>query len=288
MKNPLMRDESIDSHLVRDRKYIQTVQDNFLLTFDASMPYAGLYDDARRNILLSSGIGGSQTYAPSFEEMVSLVYRAVQIAKGKRENNRLPDLQAEGIMSNLRNDGLFGFTRILWAEDGVYAYDGHGHILSKHNTQRVKQFSVDRVPLVGEMNVANLRDRLSSKESDGIIYSKDYSVRFAPKGYWRFKIGDADSVKIETNSVVRAIAGSQGAERLARIACDLGPKAYIHGILPSSGRTAHTIASVSDRPYGEWTHSLSINNNIPEWSDRYYTYAIHGIEKVKNGTTRSL
>ena len=64
------------------------------------------------------------------------------------------------------------------------------------------------------MNASELESMLSSREEDGVVYSKDGSVRFVPFGY---KIGEQSPKQLEKNHFVIALAGKEGAEKLARV-----------------------------------------------------------------------
>ena len=74
------------------------------------------------------------------------------------------------------------------------------------------------------MNASELESILSSREEDGVVYSEDGSVRFVPFGY---KIGEQKASELEKNPFVIALAGKEGAQKLARVSENYKFRPYV-------------------------------------------------------------
>ena len=111
-------------------------------------------------------------------------------------------------------------------------YTANGNLWSKnHNGVYVQdhpEFEEDATNSDGLiMDEKDLQSRLSSREEHGIVYSEDGSVRFVPHG---FKIGMQTPEDLAKNAYIRALAGEEGAEKLAYIASQHKEKPYLNAL----------------------------------------------------------
>jgi len=131
--------------------------------------------------------------APTFAETISLIYFAF-------ENQH--EEWANQILEPFRKKWFWAYTGTLFVPyKGVYVQD---------NPQIINGKVI--------MNKSELVKKLKSEKSktiEGVIFSKDGSVRFVPIGY---KIGKHTADDLARNTLLLGLAGEKGRERAVKIA----------------------------------------------------------------------
>ncbi len=114
-------------------------------------------------------------------------------------------IYAKEIVGLMNVKWLWMDNSLLWTPEGAYI----------ENNPKIEGSRVYR------MDESSLRERLESG---------DKKVRFVPHG---FKLGEQSPSELEKNEFVRALAGDEGAEKLARVAGKHGGgKAYVSAFSP--------------------------------------------------------
>ncbi len=136
----------------------------------------------------------------SFPEAVRLAYFAVE----HKEDTRL-----QSVIDTLHNYTLTGDTLVLGTAQGFYVIDHPDKSLLCYLSS-YDEHDARRLPEI----IQTLRDRLSSREEQGVIYSKNGNVRFTPIGKeqsWKHT-----PLQLAKNPRVIALAGSgENAELIA-------------------------------------------------------------------------
>lgn len=139
---------------------------------------------------VNSQILESNLKTPTMSENASLIYSAWQNPKDKYSSE---------IIEKLRSNWLWSFNGILYVQnEGAYIQD----------SPEVKEGKVS-------INKSDLVKKLESKDS---------TARFVPFGY---KIGKQTPKELEKNPFVQALAGEEGAEKLAEVASKYKANPYV-------------------------------------------------------------
>jgi len=135
---------------------------------------------------------------PTIAQTASLVHDAYSNPNEDPIHNEIKKI--------MKKDYFYAFNGLLYTPEGVYVQD---------NPEFSKEAkSADDLV----MNEQNLQSRLSSN---------DPSIRFVPYG---FKIEEQTYQELEKNSLVIALAGKEGAEKLAYIASQHKSKPYLFAL----------------------------------------------------------
>ena len=162
-----------------------------IFVYPASGP--GTYADVR------SKISEGKLKMPTMSETASLVYSAWQNSEEK---------YSKEIINLLKSKWLWANNGILWAKKGVYVQDN---------------------PPVKDGNIIMDEKRLEKKLSNcqyGIMKSCDESIRFTEYG---FDLESQNAYNLAKNRFVIALAGTEGAEKLAKTAEKYPSKPYVFG-----------------------------------------------------------
>ena len=112
----------------------------------------------------------------------------------------------------MRDKWLWVFNRNLWTKDGVYVLQDEGAI---GRSQSLNQKDLEIM----------LKD---SKEFNGIRFSKDKKVRFAPKESYQLETNTPEV--LAKNGFVIASYGVEGAEKLGEVSSKFKAKPYVFGV----------------------------------------------------------
>ena len=126
------------------------------------------------------------------------------------------DAQNEPEFANVREimnkRWLWVFNQNFWTDKGVY-------VLQDTNAER-------RTPSV---SIKNLEEKLKGGiEIDGVRFSEDGTVRFAPKETYSFGVHPVDS--FAKDGFVRATAGIEGSQKLAEVSEQFNYKPHTLGV----------------------------------------------------------
>ena len=157
----------------------------------------GFYRDTYPNIRRTF----EQTHLlkPTIAQTVSLLERLFRDNTEVCESSVSPEIDI--MKSNLRHSNLYVFIGSLWTPEGVYVQDD---------------------PEIIDERVYMDRDNLREKLETG-----DSSVRFVPKN--KIKLKDMASGELAKNEYLIALAGEEGAEKLARISRRFKEQPYLGG-----------------------------------------------------------
>jgi len=108
----------------------------------------------------------------------------------------------------MRKSYFYVFNRNLWTPKGVYVADDNGK----------ESLTLEQ---------GKLEKQLATEENH-ISYSKDKKIRFVPKEH--IELGEQTSLDLAKNKYVIALAGEEGAERLARVSEKYSRKPYVFGL----------------------------------------------------------
>ena len=149
---------------------------------------------------LAQGVNELGLEIPTFSEITSITYEYFKFFNSGEGNFN------DGLISNFYNNNLCGNTRILHTEEGNYIEDSPNFSLNK-------KYHIGSWKL--KENIIFLKDRLDLEE-DGVIWSKDKSLRFVPNG---FKKDRLKSSELSKHPLIIALEnGREGAEKLSYIA----------------------------------------------------------------------
>ncbi len=148
---------------------------------------------------LAEQIDAKQLQRPSMAQTASLVYDAF---KNPADDKQISD----EIKQIMKKDFFYTFNGLLYTPEGVYVQD---------NPEFSKE-AKSANDLV--MNEKDLQSRLGSN---------DPSIRFVPYG---FKRESQTYQELEKNPLVIALAGKEGAEKLAYIASQHKEKPYLYAL----------------------------------------------------------
>lgn len=121
------------------------------------------------------------------------------------------ELEFRGVQDIIDNNMLWVFNRNLWTHEGVYvAHDPEAIGIS---------WALDR---------DELEERLrSGREVDGVRFSEDRSVSFAPKE--SYKLGDHTPESLSKDGFMVASFGPEGAEKIGEVVSKFGCKPQTGG-----------------------------------------------------------
>lgn len=143
---------------------------------------------------------------PTGEYMASLLHAAYCDASVKNE----PEFQ--NIRQIMKDRWLWVFNTNLWTKDGVYVLPD---LKAIGRSQQLNQKDLEKM-LKG------------SKEINGVRFSKDQSVRFAPKGSYQLQTHTPES--LAKDGFVIASYGLEGAEKLGEVSSKFKDKPYVYGV----------------------------------------------------------
>jgi hypothetical protein len=139
---------------------------------------------------------------------------------------------AENIRETMKSNYFYTFNGILYTPNGVLFQDNPEF---PEDAQTANDLS---------MNEQDLISRLGSKEEKGIVFSEDGKTRFL-KGY-DFKREYQTHNELSKNPFVVALAGEEGAEKLAYIASQHKEKPYLYALEPVKEPVKRVAALDSD------------------------------------------
>lgn len=154
---------------------------------------------------------------PTAEQTATLLY-ATYLSKLKDN----PEFQK--VREIMKKKWLLVFNRNIWINKGVYVVqDSETKIRSE------------------ELKISNLEEELkNSEEINGVKFSKDGKVRFAPKNSYTLEEHRPDS--LAENGFVIANYGKQGAKKLAELSIQPLSKPYIYGLNIQKGNDSRVSA----------------------------------------------
>ena len=127
---------------------------------------------------------------PTMAQNVSLVYSAWEVPE---------EQYSREIINILNSSRLWGFNGILSSPKSKGAF-----IQDRPSIKNGKII----------MDESELESKLGSNEENRVVYSNDKTIRFVPFGY---KLGAQKASELEKNPFVIALAGEEGAEKLAKV-----------------------------------------------------------------------
>lgn len=168
------------------------------------------YPSAEKNTYwrVRNKILGSGYLPPAGDYTASLLHVAYGCTPEAKKIMDEPEFK--DVKDKLQTGWLWVFNRNLWASQGVYVVQDTDSIL-RGQPLRVK--NLEKV----------LRGGVSDKS--GVRFSKDGSVRFAPKG--SYKGGYHSSESFAKDGFVIASFGREGAEKLGELSKDFSLGCYI-------------------------------------------------------------
>jgi len=168
---------------------------------------------------------------PTMEQTASLVYDAWQNPDEK---------YSKDIIRKLRTNWLWGFNGLLYVpNEGVYIQD--------------------RPDIQNGKVVMNQEDLVKKIESN------DESVRFVPFG---FKRDSQSSLELAKNPFIQALAGEEGADKLASVADKYNLKPFVWTLDNVDNPTIRVASLGSGRGLGGW---LDVDGD--DWVGNYGGYA---------------
>jgi len=182
---------------VQERPKLSSIHNGQELIFLQPAYGPGTYADVK------SAIEQDKLKGPTMAETASLAYAAfnpddVSVRKY---------IQLTNIMEKR---WLWAFTRSRYEPNkGTFVYDENDHDEFKD-------------PSAGQ-----LEQLLGQRQEHGVIYSNDRRLRFVPFGY---KVGEISSLDLAKNPYVIALAGEEGAEKLAKVADKHKNDSYLWGL----------------------------------------------------------
>jgi hypothetical protein len=191
------------------------------------------------------GIIARNLKVPNGDYTASLVH-AAYCSEAKDE----PEFkEIRGIM---KGRWLWVFNRNLWTPEGLY-------VVSDPEAKGLSE----------QLNPNDLEKRLKgSKEIQGIRFSKDGSVRFAPKQ--SYNLGEHTAEELSTQGDVIANYGIEGAKKIGEVASKFRYKPITHGInVNEDGKPALRVAGL-DSSGGVDVDGLRVDG---DWDDGDLGYA---------------
>jgi hypothetical protein len=120
----------------------------------------------------------------------------------------------------MKSNWLWVFNRNLWTEKGVYVFQDSE---AKGRSQLLDINELEKM----------LKD---GKEINGIRFSNDGRVRFAPKE--SYKLGEHTSESFAKDGFMIASCKQEGAEKLGEVSAEFKNKPYIYGLEIQEGQTS--------------------------------------------------
>jgi hypothetical protein len=161
----------------------------------------------------------------------------------------------KNIRKIMEEGGLWVFNRNIWTKDGVYVVPdlkalGRNQPLSQNELEKMLK---------------------GSKDIKGIRFSKDQSVRFAPKG--SYELGFQTSELLAKNGFVIASYGIEGAKKLGEVSSKFENKPYVYGV--KTDTPEQRVSALVAVGFGNW---LGVCGSY--FVDDADNYAF-GIKKIK-------
>ncbi len=155
---------------------------------------------------------------PTGDQTASLVYAVY--------NSQEPEFK--DIQDIMKNRYLWVFNRNLWTPEGVFVvYDSKA------------------IGITEELGQGELERRLNNREDvQGVKFSTDGTVRFAPKG--SYNLGEHTKESLVENGFIIASFGKEGAKKLAEISTNFRDKPYVWGVETSKETVQRVSALGSD------------------------------------------
>ena len=133
-------------------------------------------------------------------------------------SDALNEPEFEKVRNIMRSNWLWVFNKNFWTEKGVY-------VIQDKN-------AIGRIQL---LNVSDLEKALKDgKETNGIRFSKERNLRFAPKGSYNLKDNTPES--FAKDGFIIASCGKDGAEKLGEVSTKFKNKPYIDGLEVQEGQ----------------------------------------------------
>jgi hypothetical protein len=130
---------------------------------------------------------------PTGDQTASLVYAAYCVP----ETNDEPEFK--DVRKIMRNRWLWVFNRNLWTPEGVYVVQ-----------------DLEAIGRSQQLDTSELEKQLKGgKDANGIRFSRDRTVRFAPKG--SYKLGGHTPESLAKDGFLIASYGLEGAEKLGEV-----------------------------------------------------------------------
>jgi len=128
-------------------------------------------------------------------------------------NNQVKNEQEfKDVRNIMKNNWLWVFNRNLWNKNGVYVVQ-----------------DLDAIETSQALDINELEKRLKSgNEIQGIRFSEDNKIRFAPKN--TYKLGEHTSESFAKDGFIIASCGQEGAEKYREVSDQLENNPYIYGV----------------------------------------------------------
>ena len=127
---------------------------------------------------------------PTMAQNAALIYSAWQAPK---------EQYSRKIINILHINWFWGFNGILYSPKSKGAFIQDRPVIKNYE-------------LI--MKESELENKLGSNEENRVVYSNDKAIRFVPFGY---KIEEQKASELEKNPFIIALAGEEGAEKLAKV-----------------------------------------------------------------------
>jgi len=190
---------------------------------------------------------------PTGEETASLVYSAY--------NSEEPEFKE--IRQIMRDGWLWVFNRNLWTDKGVYV-----------------QEDMEAKGMSEKIEVKGLEKRLDGgKEVNGIRFSKDSTLRFAPKETYNPE-GNLEPDALAKDGFVIASYGKEGAEKLGEVAKKFSHKSYLWTLKDIQGPVQRV--SALDEDYCGSGLGVYGNDGGYDWGGRAF-----GVRKTSEAGSHS-
>lgn len=176
---------------------------------------------------VGSGIETDKLKRPTMAETASLVYASFNSPEDSRYirySNEIKDIIRQALLWAYTLSKQYTLRPI----NGVFVYD-------ESNGERFSG-----------LNGSKLEQMLGQRQEHGVVYSDDGLLRFIQFGY---KVGEMSSLELAKNSYVIALAGEEGAEKLAGIADKYRNKPYLLSF-KSVDRNMTRVSAISSRDSG--------------------------------------
>jgi len=194
------------------------------------------------------GPEGTDFEAPSFGEIVPLVHAALRTGGDTDEATD----EAKRVVETLKDYWTTGKTIALTGREGIFTDDNPDLELVRGDLQKYENF---------------LKDRLGSREENGVIYSDNGLVRFTPYGFQQRKQKALDFSK---NRGLIVLVGNGGrADMLAKASGHYALKPWL-GLGEGFTRTDSPQLQVPGVGGGIFSHQmLNVRVGDPDCHDRY-------------------
>ncbi len=218
--------------IVRGQTEIKVPYNDNYVSFVYPLIGSNTYLEVRKQIL------ENKLKVPTTEQTASLLYSAYCIPEVYDE----PEF--ESIREFIRNKWLWVFNRNLWTDKGVYVVQD---LEVKGRTKKLE--------------VSDLEKFLkNSEELNGVRFSEDGKVRFAPKETYKLEYNAKD--ELAENGFVIASYGKTGAEQLAKISEKFSNKPYVYGLNIQEGQNPELRVSALGVNGSNWLYLCGDNFGV--------------------------